>query len=448
MTSETFKTLRKIASGSALRVFNMAMTALVSLLIMPLVIHSLGDRMYGIWAIVATVIGYYGTLEIGLAPAISRYLARALGAGDHEEYNRVFNTALRIFFAIGGVALVITVILALLARWFVKNPADASLFWQLLVILGVSVTLLLPTRVLRGALEAQLHYDLTASLDLLSLVLRTVLVIVILLRGYKVVALAMATLISGIPAMVLYIYFLPRELPFLRLDSKYWSSGTARKLFSYSAYSFISRIANLIRFRVDGLVVAAFVGLVAVTHYRIASTLCSFFQELMEVLFGFSTALFSQQDGAADFEAMKRTYFFATKLTVCVAGFIGFGLIAWGKPFIIIWMWPRYVDAYPILVVLTAGLIVPLSQAASPNLLYGIAKHKYTALSNSLEAVANLALSIVLAKRYGMIGVALGTLFPIVVTKLFIQPVYVCRLANIPYGEYIRRFTRTTVAVV
>ena len=92
-------------------------------------------------------------------------------------------------------------------------------------------------------------------------------------------------------------------------------------------------------------------------------------------------------------------------------------------------------------------MIVTLSQVPSPQLLYGLAKHKYTALANSLEAIANLALSIILAKRYGMIGVALGTLIPMVLVKLFIQPVYVCSLANIPYGEYIQRFFKTVAAV-
>ena len=87
-------TIRKLASGSVLRTVNLLATALVSILIMPFVVHAIGDRMYGAWTLVAAIIGYYGTLQIGLTPAINRYMARALGAQDHEECNRVFNTAL------------------------------------------------------------------------------------------------------------------------------------------------------------------------------------------------------------------------------------------------------------------------------------------------------------------------------------------------------------------
>ena len=100
------------------------------------------------------------------------------------------------------------------------------------------------------------------------------------------VALALATVASGIPAIVLYIYFISKQLPFLRLDSRYWSRDTARKLFSFGIYSFVANIANIIRFRVDALVMASYVGLAAVTHYRIGSTLTQFFGGMMEAVVG------------------------------------------------------------------------------------------------------------------------------------------------------------------
>ena len=121
---------------------------------MPFVVHSLGDRMYGTWALVAALIGYYGTLQIGLTPAINRYMARALGAGDHEECNRVFNTAIRLLSAVGAIALVVTVLLAFLAHLLAKNPSDAAVLWKLIVILGVYTALLFQSSPARNARSA------------------------------------------------------------------------------------------------------------------------------------------------------------------------------------------------------------------------------------------------------------------------------------------------------
>jgi len=437
------RTARKLASGFFFRFANTIATAVVSVAIMPFVVHSLGDRNYGIWTLVATFVGYYGVLELGLAAAVSRYLARSLGAKDEEDCNRVFNTSLRLYLGIGLAALLLSGLIAAAAPLVCRTPADAALFWKLILILGTSIALMFPTRVFKGLLEAHLRFDIAASLELLSLALRTGLIFPVIFMGYGVVGLAWVTVVASLPAMLLQVYFAHRELPFLRLDRKYWQRDTARSLFSYSAYSLIANLANILRFKVDALVVAGYVGLAAVTHYRVGGVLTQYFFDLMSSMFGVFPSVFSRQEGAKDFDALKRTFFFASKCAICVSSFIGFGMLAWGKPFIVRWMGPQYVDSYPVLVLLVTGVTVSLWQGPSVSLLYGISKHKFYAIFNSLEGVANLVLSLVFVHWYGMYGVALGTLIPIVITRIVIQPIYVCRVANIDYLEYVRRSLRT-----
>jgi O-antigen/teichoic acid export membrane protein len=441
------RTARKLASGFFFRFANTIGTAIVSVVIMPFVVHSLGDRDYGIWTLVATFVGYYGVLELGLAAAVSRYLARSLGAKDEEDCNRVFNTSLRLYLGVGLAALVISGLIAAAAPFVCRTPADASLFWKLILILGTSIALMFPTRVFKGLLEAHLRFDIAACLELLSLVLRTVLIFPVIYSGYGVVGLAWVTLLASVPAMLLQVYYAHRELPFLRFDSKYWQRDTARSLFSYSAYSLIANLANILRFKVDSLVVAGYVGLAAVTHYRVGGALTQYFFDLMSSMFGVFPSVFSRQEGAKDFDALKRTFFFASKCAICVSSFIGFGMLAWGKSFIIRWMGPHYADSYPVLALLVAGVTVSLWQGPSVSLLYAISKHKFYAIFNSIEGLANLVLSLVLVHWYGMYGVALGTLIPIVITRIVLQPIYVCRVADIDYFEYVRRSVRTLVFV-
>jgi O-antigen/teichoic acid export membrane protein len=433
----------KLISGSLTRVINTISTALVSLLIIPFVVHALGDRMYGIWTLVATFSGYYGLVELGLSQAITRHLGHSLGSLDSEECNRVFNTSLRIYLALGGVALLVTAALAAIAPLFCKSAEDASLFWKVILVLGVSLALQFPMKVYKGVLEAHLRFDLTAGLDLLTLVIRTVFVVAIIFLGYKIVGLAWVTLLTGIPSMALSVYYTHKELPFLRVDSKYWGMETARTLFSYSAFSFIAHVAYIVRFRIDFLVVAAFLGLTAVTHYSIADKLMQYFIEFLTALFGVLPSVFSRLEGAQDFEGIKRTFFFGTKLSLSITSFFTFGFVAWGKPFITRWMGPSYGDAYPVLVVLAVGLTFFLWQTVSISLLYGTSRHKVLAIFNVIEAVANLALSLVLVRRYGIIGVAFGTTVPITINTLLLIPAYVCRISKIDYFEYLRKVART-----
>ena len=73
---------RKLLPGSALRLASLFTAAISSLLLMPFVVHHLGDRLYGFWTLAATFVGYYGLLDLGLSSAVSQYLSLAIGQSD------------------------------------------------------------------------------------------------------------------------------------------------------------------------------------------------------------------------------------------------------------------------------------------------------------------------------------------------------------------------------
>jgi O-antigen/teichoic acid export membrane protein len=434
---------RQIASGSALRVINLVVAAFVSVLIMPFVVRTLGDRQYGIWSLVGTFIGYYGLLDLGLSAAVTRHLGCALGAHDEKDCNRVFNTTFWANTALGLVVLIASAAGVATAPLFCKTAEDTALFSKLILILGLSLAIQFPSRVLIDALDANLFLARSAALNLLGTVLRPILIVWALLSGFGLIGLAWATFLSAIPTIPLAAYFVFRALPFLRLTTKYWCRATLKKLLSFSLYSFIIRISNTLRFQVDLIVVGSFLSLAAVTHYRVAGALGQYFGELMWAIMGVFLPVFSRMHGANDHAGIRRTFFFANKIAFCISSFITFGLIAWGKPFIARWMGPKYLDAYPVLVVMALSYHLNVFQGPMVGLLYAVSKHKFYAYLNLAEGSINLILSLVLVRHFGMIGVALGTLIPMLVTKLWIQPLYVCHVAGIEFLEYLRKSVRT-----
>lgn len=125
-----------------------------------------------------------------------------------------------------------------------------------------------------------------------------------------------------------------------------------------------------------------------------------------------------------------------TKISVILAVFLGTSMMIYGRFFIERWMGINYLDSYNVLVILCIPMIIALSQNPSIGLLYGISKHNYFALFNCCEGVLNLILSLILVRYYGIYGVALGTAIPMILIKLFVQPIYVCRLINVSLIEY------------
>src|ERR1700730_13900511 len=121
MTGRFSSVGRRLLSGSVLQVGNLFLTAVAAFFLMPFIVHHLGDRIYGFWALAASFIGYYSLLDFGLSSAVSQYMSIAIGRNDEGECRQVFNTALRINFLLAGVALVVTAIIVAATPWFTHN---------------------------------------------------------------------------------------------------------------------------------------------------------------------------------------------------------------------------------------------------------------------------------------------------------------------------------------
>ena len=436
-----------LLSASALRTTNLAAQVVVSFFLTPFVIRSLGDRLNGFWALVGTFIGYYGLMELGLGTAVSRHIAGALGKGDREQGGRVFTASVALYSVLGAILMILTGIIAPLSHIFVHSPQDAHLFSKVILVLGLSVGISFPVRAYGGLLTAELRFDVLVATDFFSLLLRTGLVVAVLLAGGKVLALAWVTFLAGLPRTAIYIFASRKLYPWLRLRASPWFSTETKRLLSYSAYAFVSDMADRLRFNIDAFVIAGIVGLSAVTHFNIAAVMVTYFMNLMIALMGVIGPWFSRVDGAGDHATVAKGFLFATKLSICASSFVGFGLAVWGKAFISRWMGAPYLDAYPCLLVLALGYTVALWQIPSGNLLFAISKHKFYALANVIEGLANLGLSLWLARSLGIFGVALGTFVPMLAMKLIIQPIYVCRVASIPLAQYAREVARSLLVV-
>jgi O-antigen/teichoic acid export membrane protein len=67
----------------------------------------------------------------------------------------------------------------------------------------------------------------------------------------------------------------------------------------------VGQIADRIRLQTDAVIVSFFLGLAAVTHYNIATTLISYYMEGILAIIGVLTPVLSMQMSARDVEGMR-----------------------------------------------------------------------------------------------------------------------------------------------
>ena len=429
---------RKLLSGSMLRLANLFVAAVSAFFLMPFIVHHIGDRLYGFWTLASAFVGYYGLLDFGFSIAVSQYMSIAIGQKDERECRAVFNAALRIQTLLGGVAVLATVALAAAAPWLSRSPADAALFWKVIAILGMSMAIGFPPRAYGGLLEAELRFDIQSGIGIFGIVLRTGLIVWAVLHGGGLLAISWITLLSNVPVIALQIWFAKRQAPWATFERSPIAPERAKNFVSYSIYTFLTSIADILRFQVDSLVIAGLIGLAAVTHYRVASVFARYYFDIIVCVIGLLQPILSRLHGARDRESIEKVFFFATRVALCISIFIGFSLIFWGKPFIARWMGLNYEDAYWPLVVLSLSILLDVGQNPSISLLYATFNHRFYTYLNCTEGVLNLAISLALAKPLGVLGVALGTLIAAFLIRVVAQPFWVCKAVGLSYGNYMR----------
>ncbi|MBI9073876.1 MAG: oligosaccharide flippase family protein [Desulfatibacillum sp.] len=405
---------------------------------LPFIVHSLGTRMYGFWALAGAFIGYFGLMDLGLATAVVRYVSRATGAGDNEEINQVASTSFFLFSGIGLIALLVTAALAWSSYLFFKSPDESRIFGQVIGITGTGFALGFPMRVFAGLLEARMRQDLQSMASVLRLVLANIMIFVTLSSGHGILAVAASYLIAdmlmhGLTAVMAY-----RILPDLQIRLSLISKDRLGQLFSYGGISFWSRLAGIFQFRTPPILIAIYLNANYVTIFHIGARLLHIYAALIDSVASLGGPMYSWQEARGDMEALRRSFLNFVRISGVLAVFVGASIMFFGKNFVVAWMGADYVSSYMIIMIMGVPAIIAAAQGPAVNLLYSISRHRFLAVINTMETVLGLLLSVLLLQFYGINGVAAALGISILLCKLIVLPMYTCKCVNIPKRDYLK----------
>ena len=125
------------------------------------------------------------------------------------------------------------------------------------------------------------------------------------------------------------------------------------------------------------------------------------------------------------------------------------GFLLLGKQFIALWMGPAYTVSAIYLSVLTIPQFASMAQYISAVVLVAMAKHRVLAYVTLGEGIVNLALSIILVRKIGLVGVAWGTVIPHAINTTLVVPFFTLRTLNMRWRDYIvGGFVRPVAAAV
>jgi len=418
--------------------FSLAISIVVGVFLSPFILHRLGDTAFGIWVLIFSITGYYGLFDLGIRSSVIRYVSTYTATSDREGLTKLINTSLATYTAIGTVAMMVTLVCSLFVDRLFRIPPEflVTARWLFLMV-GMAVALGFPTGVFGGILEGLQRFYLVNVTNLITTLLRAVLIVLALAHGYGLLMVALITVGLPILGSLVRAGFVLRLLH-LRFGWKYVDRGSLREIANYSAISFILMIAYKLRFKTDEIVIGTFLSVTAITYFSIGDRLLDYASEVVSSLAQIFVPMSGQSDARGDQAQLRKILIAGNRACALIIFPITAVLIILGKSVISAWVGPRYVAAsYPVLVVLAVPMTCALAQAASTRILYGMAKHQSMAWVTLMESIANLVLSIILIRPFGIVGDAAGTAIPLFCTSLYFMPRHLCRLLGIRIRTFV-----------
>lgn len=403
-------------------------------------IHHLGAVDYGVWVLAGSVLDYYGLLDIGMRAAMFRYVGKFRGSEDRDEINRTFSSALFIVTLTAIVICVVSVAVAysLPGRMMLQGTSPHVFGW-LLLLLGFSVAITFPVRMLATYISAHQRWDLFNAAGTAAVLTRAVAIIAVLKLGYGLLAVATAALVVATLSLGQHILFLRIADPQVHFSVKLISKKRIGELFRFSVRSLLVSIGDYLRFSSDSAVITAVLNVALVTPFNVATRLVECFKSIVIAAGGPVFGSMTELDGGRRQEESRALLLRSTQMLSLLSILGGVLLLVDGRVLLRLWVGPELSSAYPILAILAAGYMINL--ALHPMQLIVIARGQHGPLGawTIAEGLANIALSIIWGRSHGLLGIAMGTVVPMLVVKLIIQPYYALKAAEMTAWTYMRK---------
>jgi O-antigen/teichoic acid export membrane protein len=288
-----------------------------------------------------------------------------------------------------------------------------------------------------GVLEGLQRFTWLGIVQTGATLVRAGLIVWALQQGAGILAVGVITVAVNLISSLLYVGVVFRLCPGLHLRPSLARVSTLRTLAGFGLVTFWISIAQVLRFQFDSLVIAAFLSLQAVTLFSVSSKLVSYVTEVVQAMAQIFTPMSSALDATGDRNGLRRVLLVSNRYSAFLILPMAAVLLFTGASILRVWVGPSYTVSYSVLVTLTIPTALYLAQAGSPKVLYGMAEHRMLAVVLGAEGVANLVLSSLLAPRFGIDGVAVGTAVPLAATSLFFLPGHLCKLLDIRLRDFL-----------
>jgi O-antigen/teichoic acid export membrane protein len=424
--------LARVARNVATRYMAIIVDGLLGLVILPFNVRHLGTSAYGLWMLTASVTLYFSVLDLGFGGSITKFVAQYRARRDARSLNEIVSTLFVAFTMIGIFAYVLFLTLAWhIDRVFNLSPDQVSTARFLMLIVGVYVAVSFPANIFGGVINGFQRYNVNSVVGTASSLVVAVVNVLMLLLGFSLVELVAATTAVRIVTYLFYAWNAFSTFPALSITPTLFRWSRLSEVTTFSVYISILDWAQKLNYSADAIVIGAFMSSAAVAVWTVPQRVAEMLQRLTNQLNGVLFPVVVDSHAGSKPDLLRAVFLHGTRISVLSVAPLAAIALLLAKPLIGSWVGPRFADAVPVLQILMLVVAIRVGNSSATTVLKGAGRHRFLALTNLSMALANVALSVLWIRPYGLIGQAFGTFVPIATVSILVLWPAACRRVDI-----------------
>jgi len=422
--SLTYKTLKNISY----RFLAFTWPMVFSILITPIIVLKLGVKDYGIYIFVGTITGLLGLLDLGVSYAVIKFLAEYKARDETEKIKKMIYSANSLFLLVGLAGLAITILLFFGGNWLFASRLAGQQSYLILFILAGAGFFVSSVNNLYGLIpEALQRYDISSKLNIIYLTLSPLSTLILVLFGYKLVAIFISQLIFTILFILVRRRYALKILPLAKYRLS-WDREEIKHCYRFGLATVVNNTASISLASLDRLIIPIFIGPSQLTYYSLPGNVAARIPGVTDNLSGVIFPVSASINSVGNIERLKRFYVRSVRLVTIIASAISLSVIFLAYPIMRYWLNADFADrSTSVLIILTLTNFTIALLSPINSFFFGLGKLKFSSMLNTVMAILNAVLLLFLLPKYGITGAAwayLLSVLPIFYLIYFIEQKY------------------------
>ncbi len=414
-------------------------------------VYTLSADYLGVNGLFSNILGVLSLAELGFGTAIIYSMYKPVATNDERQIAGLVNFYKRIYRVVGSIVAIAGLALVPFLDYLIKDKPNIShlTFIYLLYLAGtVSSYFLIYKSII---IEAhQKRYVITIYQKCI-VIIQNIIQIIVLLCFHNFILYLIIQIVMGILSNFVVSMKADKMYPYLKKYKEvYPCKEVKQEIVKNTVAMSCHKIGTVVVYNTDNIIMSAFVSLTSVGLYSNYMMIVTNIKILINLIFSAFSASIGNLAISEEEEKLYSVYKTLNFLGFWIFSYCTVAFYILLSPFISIWIGNEYVFSNSVLFVILLIFYLTGMRQVTLNYRDALGLFWYDRYKPLFESLINLVVSIVLVKRFGIIGVLVGTVVGTLCTSFWVEPyiLFKYKFKRSVANFFIKYFIYTIVFVV